>query len=244
MSKNIAYLRVSTDKQVDGSGFDRQSQACQAQAARDGAELSATWFEPGASGCLEIDQRVAFARLLKHHETEPIGAIYVECIDRLARDVLVCESSLRLLKERGIRCICSTTGMELTADESADPTRKLLRQLLAVVAEFNKNWQVYRMREGRKAKRLKTGRCEGTKPYGHYAHERLGQARLRELYDQRQLPGGRRYWTWLRIASTLNAEGFTNRAGKPFGPGSVHKMCRQFSAKPAAEGGRLFPVGT
>lgn len=230
MRQSVAYLRVSTEKQVDGSGFDRQSETCALQAQRDGAELTAVWFEPGASGCLEIDERLGFARLLKHHETEPVDTIYVECIDRLARDVLVCESSLNLLKERGIRCVCATTGMELTSDETNDPTRKMLRQLLAVFAEFNKNLLVYRMREGRKAKRLKSGRCEGTKPYGYYEHERLGQARLKELYEQRCASRWPHKLTWHKIAVQMNVEGYRNRAGKPFGVGSVQKICKQFKA--------------
>ncbi len=127
-------------------------------------------------------------------------------------------------------CVCATTGMELTSDETNDPTRKMLRQLLAVFAEFNKNLLVYRMREGRKAKRLKSGRCEGTKPYGYYEHERLGQARLKELYEQRCASRWPHKLTWHKIAVQMNVEGYRNRAGKPFGVGSVQKICKQFKA--------------
>jgi DNA invertase Pin-like site-specific DNA recombinase len=52
-----------------------------------------------------------------------------------------------------------------------DPTRKLMRQFMGAIAEYDKSQIVLKLRGARMRKRAKEGRSEGRKPYGFYEGE-------------------------------------------------------------------------
>jgi DNA invertase Pin-like site-specific DNA recombinase len=98
--------------------------------------------------------------LLQHIERG--DAIVVEKLDRLARELMVQELLLRECRTRGIAVYAADQGLINLAADDIDPTRKLIRQVLGAVAEWEKSALVKKLY----AARQRTGRWGGTKIYG------------------------------------------------------------------------------
>ena len=76
--------------------------------------------------------------------------------------------------------ILTTDGVDLT--EHDDPTRRLIRQVLGAVAEFEKRVLMLKLRAARERIKRRTGRCEGVKPFGSAPAERAVIERMRHLH--------------------------------------------------------------
>ena len=89
-----------------------------------------------------------------------------------------------------------------------DPTRKLLRQMLGAIAEYEKSMIVLKLRGARQRKKEQTGRCEGRKPFRYYPGEKSVIERMKELRAEGL--------GFDRVAARLNEEGLRTRTGKPW----------------------------
>ena len=135
--------------------------------------------------------------------------VLVERADRLARDLMVQEVIVGQFAKIGAR-ILTSDGIDLTSSDD-DPTRRLIRQVLGAIAEFEKNITVLKLRAARERKRSRGERVEGVKPYGFFPAEAAIATRMRQL--RRKPPKGRAA-SFRRVAAQLNAEGHRNRAGR------------------------------
>jgi len=82
---------------------------------------------------------------------------------------------------------------------------------------------VHKLRKAREAKKAKTGRCEGQKPYGYYPEEKETIKRMRQLY--RNKPGEERL-SCHRIAQILNKEKRPTRQGGPWQGPQVQQILK------------------
>src|SRR5664279_5132464 len=164
----FAYLRVSGKGQVDGDGFPRQLAAIEAYARANGLTLAKVFREQGISGMKELENRPALQALLAAVDSRNIPVVLVEKLDRLARDLMIQETILRDLQRRGVTLV-STMEPDLCSD---DPSRKLVRQIMGCIAEYEKSMIVAKLAGARQRMRVRTGSCEGRKPYG----ERKGES--------------------------------------------------------------------
>jgi Resolvase, N terminal domain len=119
-------------------------------------------------------------------------------------------------------CRTDADGIDLTSDDD-DPTRRLIRQVLGAVSEFEKRVIVLKLRAARERKRRRGERVEGVKPYGTLPAEQAVLERMRRL--RRKPPKGRRP-SVAQVAALLNAEGHRNRAGREWSPQMVHHVLR------------------
>ena len=94
----------------------------------------------------------------------------VEKLDRLARDLMIQETILRDLQRRSVTLV-SIREPDLCSN---DPSRKLVRQIMGCIAEYEKSMIVSKLAGARRRMRARTGVCEGRKPYG----ERKGERRV------------------------------------------------------------------
>jgi DNA invertase Pin-like site-specific DNA recombinase len=98
-----------------------------------------------------------------------------------------------------------------------DLTRKLMRQLMGAVAEYEKSQLVIKLRAARLRKKAKTGRCvEGAKPYGEYEGEAEVIERMKDLRAEGM--------GFDRIAAKLNEEGIRPRRGPRWWGLTVNKI--------------------
>ncbi len=173
------------------------------------------------SGATELADRPGLAACLDRVESNGVKMVIIERADRLARDLMVQEVTLDAFARAGVRVVTSE-GVDLTEGDD-DPTRRLVRQLLGAVAEFDKSITVLKLKAARERIRRQSGRCEGRKPYGHHPAEKAVIARIKTL---RRKPIKGRRLSFAKIAEQINAEGLTNRSGRPWTAQRVHQVIR------------------
>lgn len=202
----FAYLRVSSKGQINGHGFDRQTETVTRFAREERYEVKEC-FRDAHSGT-EAD-RPEFNRMVALMLGNGVRTVLVESLDRLARDVMVQSILLAKLAQHGITLRSCVTGDDVTADMEKDPTRKAMIQIQSVFSELEKSLLVAKLRRARAAKRQETGRCEGRKPFG----ERAGEAEvIRLMKSLRRARSGRRM-SFAKIAAELNSRSIPTRTG-------------------------------
>lgn len=218
LQQSVSYLRVSGKGQSDGDGAERQRQAITRFARSARLSLIEEFTDIGVSGTKDLSDRPGLARLLDRLESNGVKTVVIERADRLARDLMVQEVILGQFSKIGAR-ILTADGIDLTSDD--DPTRRLIRQVLGAVSQFEKNVLVLKLRAARDRKRALGERVEGAKPYGDRPAEVAVIARMRQL--RRKPPKGRPM-SMCMIAKQLNGEGHRNRAGREWSPQMVHHV--------------------
>jgi DNA invertase Pin-like site-specific DNA recombinase len=218
-----SYLRVSGKNQVEGDGFPRQRQAIERHAKANGLDLAGEYRDEGVSGTRDLDNRPGLAALLDAVEAGEVRMVLVERADRLSRDLMVGEIILDQFRRAGVAVWSAEGGVDLTVADD-DPTKRLIRQILGAVSEYDKTVLVLKLRAARERIRRQTGRCEGVKPFGHHPSEQEVIARMRQL---RRKPRGEKRLGYVRIAKILTAEGLPTRHGGPWTAATVRKILRR-----------------
>jgi putative DNA-invertase from lambdoid prophage Rac len=135
MSRVFAYCRVSTVDQttenqireIEAAGFAIQPRRAVAETI---------------SGSLQASARPAFVKLLER--LEPGDVLVVTKLDRLGRNAIDVRQTVEQLAGRGVRVHClALGGVDLTA-----PAGKMTMQVIAAVAEFERDLLVERTQAG------------------------------------------------------------------------------------------------
>lgn len=230
MISAVLYMRCSGMGQVEGDTWDRQQLACQKYAAANDIEIVAVYRDEGVSGKTELEGRSGLAACLERVESNGVKLVIVESADRLARDSMIAEVIVRQFQKAGVRVLAASGGVDLTAGDDSNPTAKLIRQILASVAEFDRCVTVLKLRAARERKKAKTGRCEGRKPMGHYPGEQETLDTILAMHGSNP-PASPSV-----IAFYLNARQIPTRHGKRWHAGTVSKILRRpFLLKSSAE---------
>lgn len=212
----IGYIRVSSKGQMEGDGPARQSDAIQKFCEAHNITLTNTFTEEGVSGTVEGMDREAFSNMVSWIERNNdgftpddcrfIGAVVVERLDRLARDLMVSEILLKELRTRGIKVFAADQGALIDmANNEGDPTRKLIRQIIGALAEWEKSQLVLKLRIARERKKRQGFRMCGEVPYGKTVTERTIIGLMKQWRAQA--------FTLDRIAQLLNDGDFRTRKG-------------------------------
>jgi DNA invertase Pin-like site-specific DNA recombinase len=216
MTKAVSYLRVSSVGQVEGDGFPRQRSAIQKFADSNDYEIVEEFRDEGVSGTMELEHRSGLAACLARVEDNGVHVVLVETSDRLARDSMVAELIIRQFQKAECKVISASGGVDLTAGDDSNPTAKLVRQILAAVAEFDRCVIVLKLRAARERLRKKNGKCEGRRKYG-------------------DKPGESEWLSWIlaqskagtppsAISRMLNENSIPARYGKRWHPATISKI--------------------
>jgi len=210
--KCFAYLRVSSNGQIDGDGFPRQRAAIKRWADANGVQI-VRWFEErGVSGKTELENRPALQDLLEALASNGVRTVVIEKLDRLARDLMVQETILAEFRKQSFELI-SVAEPDLCSD---DPSRTMVRQIFGAISQYERAMIVSKLRGARQRMRAKTGRCEGAKPFGTLDGESDTLARLLALRES-----GSNYEA---TARQLNAENVKTRSGGKWFAATVRKI--------------------
>jgi DNA invertase Pin-like site-specific DNA recombinase len=184
--KVVVYVRVSTGKQVEeGLGLVDQEHTCRAWARQHGHQVLAVFRDEGVSGTKELEHRLGLAEALAAVKDGRAGAIVVYRLDRLARDLVLQEQLLAEVWRSGE--LFSTAGGEAKLhDDPEDPSRRLIRQVLGAVSEYERAMIALRLRRGRAAKAARGGFAYGSPAFGHRA---AGRPWSRMSGSRRRSPG-------------------------------------------------------
>ena len=219
MENAYGYLRVSSQGQLEGDGPERQRQKIVAFCKAHGIEIKG-WYRESETGTRQ--DRPELARLMVDLEQNghEVRMVVIERLDRLARDLMVQEAIIRDFKKMGVQLVSVDEGRDLAGD---DPTRKLVRQVLGAIAEYEKTMLVLKLKAARDRKRRKTGKCEGRKRYGEESSEERRVIRRIKLM-RRTRRGGYKGLTYQAIADQLNEEGLVTQQGKRWSAQLVHHV--------------------
>lgn len=220
--KAFSYLRVSGKGQLEGDGFDRQRDKIKKWAKANGHVIAREFREEGISGATEAANRPALTAMIAAAIEDGVKVIAVERADRLSRDLIVSELLLRDWQAIGIQAFDAESNTDITAGDSSNPTAKMIRQILAVMAEFDKCSIVLKMKIAKDKIRAETGRCEGVKPFGTFPGEQEIIDRMRQL--RRKPIGKPKRMSFAKIAAALQADGLPTRTGKPWAASSVRDI--------------------
>ena len=106
----------------------------------------------------------------------------------------------------------------------------MIRQIIGVVAEFERDNIVMRLKSARQKIREQRGRCGGNVPYGQHPVDAAAIAAVRRLSKKR------RGASLAQIAATLDAAGVRTRSGRGWSRASVHMILKRFG-RDVAKGG-------
>lgn len=221
------YCRVSTKEQVEGFGLDVQ----RARLLVHGVQRSRIFEDEGVSGALM--DRPALGDAI--NALEPGDTLVVPRLDRLARDLITQELLLRAIRLKGADVVSCVEGENAyLAEDAGDPSRKLIRQILGAVAEYERSMISLRTQAGRRAKKAAGGYAGGQPPYGWRGE---GGVLVEVPSEQKTLQAITTILPMYRgaeglvhhqgIANWLQARtqyAFTRRNGKPWTRQSVRKV--------------------
>jgi site-specific DNA recombinase len=219
---------VSTDAQEARGTIGSQLEALRARVAADGDELVGEYIDDGVSGA-RLD-RPGLDALRDAAEAGRIEALWCLTPDRLSRSyayqVLITDE----LARHGV-----TIRYLDAPDLASDPQARLLTQVQAVIAEYERAKITERSRRG-KLFRARAGEAVCWRaPYGYLRVPRTGQrlahliineeqaAVVRTIFDD-YVAGGR---SIRQITCRLNDEGIPSAAGGRWSTGTVGRMLRR-----------------
>lgn len=226
--KLIAYLRVSTRGQKDAYGLDSQRQKIARWATVEGHRIVA-WEQDVITGTAEFKDRAGWATAewrVKHGEAE---GIVVARLDRLSRDAIVQEMFVRNAGNHGIK-VLSTENDETTLLQ-ADPkdvTRKLVRTIMAALAEYDRGMIVARLEAGRQAKARAGGYAHGALPYGYRSQggKLVAVPIEQEALEKMEALAAQGVPT-REIANMLTAEGYPTKRGGAWSSPTVSRILKR-----------------
>lgn len=225
--KVVAYLRVSTDKQAEeGLGLEIQADAIKTWAKANSVRVVDTFADEGVSGSNGLDSREALPEALDALRSAAADGVVVYRLDRLARDLIIQETLLAEVKRLGGE-VFSTSAAEAgyLTDDPDDPSRKLIRQVLGAVAEYERSMIALRLRSGRKRKAKDGGYAYGAPPFGFRVEDGElvpDEGEQETLNRARELQAGG--VSIREIATTLNEEGLRTKRGARWHPTTVARV--------------------
>lgn len=228
MKKAVGYLRVSGESQVDGDGFKRQENAIRAYAKTNRIDLIEIFREEAVSGTTDGDNRPAFKNMVGTAMVEEVRTVLIEDVSRFTRDADLLSKLTRTLHDLGIALVDTRDGRDIAAamaNGSENPHAKMRVQLDGVLAEFDKNVIVKRLREARARLRASGGKCEGPK---HMKATEQGLELIAMVKKLRRKPRKAKRLTYPQVAERLNNDGVPPFRGKAWTANMVQKIMKTY----------------
>ncbi len=135
MSRVFAYCRVSTiDQTTQNQGLEIKAAGFAIQAHR--------LIEESISGSVAAKERPGFIKLIERLEASDV--LVVTKLDRLGRNAMDVRATVEQLASLGVRVHClALGGVDLTS-----PAGKMTMQVIAAVAEFERDLLIERTQSG------------------------------------------------------------------------------------------------
>ena len=201
-TKAFSYLRVSGKGQIAGDGFPRQRESINNYCLHNDIEIEREFVEKGVSGTKDAFDRIALTELFVALKANGVKLVLVETATRLARDLMISEILLGEFRKIGVKVFSTEDETDLTVEDD-DPTKKLVRQILGAVSEWDKSIVVQKLRAARMRIKISKGKCEGRKSYPNTPSE--------QIIVQQMLAFKKVGYTMTEIAKRLNLQGIKPR---------------------------------
>lgn len=225
--KLVALVRVSTKSQaLEGYGLDVQEDRIRAWAKRNHHRIVAVVREEGVSGA--APDRAGVAEALRYLAEDRADGIVVASLDRLSRVMIAQEQLLAEVQTLGgeLHSTIATEDANLT-DDPDDPLRKLVRQIVGSIHEYERSMVRIRLQAGYDRKAAAGGYMGGRPPYGWAAiGKALRPVEAEQVQRRRIKEWHRQGWSTQKIADKLNDEGIPTKAGAKWTRVPVNRVIR------------------
>ena len=166
----LIYMRTSTLTNKDGDSVHRQKSSILKWVKSNGYSVKGEYWDI-ESGKMDTMVRPEFLNMISDSERMGIKVLVFSDQSRLSRDIIVQESTYRLLSSRGYSLVSSENPNSFLEDT---PTSNLIRQIMGSFCEFDRSSTVHKLKVSRIRKREsnykkgivtrnRTGKCEGSK---------------------------------------------------------------------------------
>ena len=156
-TRGLAYIRVSTQEQVEGTSLESQRERLTKWAELNDKPTPIFFSDEGISGALE--DRPGLNDLLSTMRAGDI--VLVTAIDRIARSSLVFQKIMEKTKAAGATFVSLREGFDTTT-----PSGKFGVDLMASFAEMERSMIAERTNEGRRKRHAEGKWAAGKTPYG------------------------------------------------------------------------------
>lgn len=203
--QNVAYLRVSTDAQIEKYGLDVQKQKILDYCDKKGVVIDNWYIDGGYTG--SNINRPEIQNLLEDSQKGLIDTVYIYKLDRMSRDVIDTLTILyRILPEYGVKIVSMTE--ELKFD---NPMDKVMVGVNAIMGQYEREIIYMRTRAGM-LERVKKGLWPGggNLPSGYYYDRNDGILHIDEKKAEKVREAYRLYlegYSCDRIAVMLGFKG-------------------------------------
>lgn len=165
MKRAVAYVRVSSEEQVNNASLDTQTQACREHCERNGIVLDKVFREEGKSA--KTTDRPALKQMLTYCRRRKGGISYLLVYDlkRFSRDLVGHFAIRGHLRQMGI-------GLRSVTEAMVDETKEgqVMEAIVAAMAEYDNRARAERVSAGMKAA-LERGRWPFPPPLGYQKEE-------------------------------------------------------------------------
>ena len=166
----LIYMRTSSMTNSKGDSVKRQKSSIMKWVNSNGFSVKGEYWDI-ESGKMDTFDRPEFMNMISDSEILGIKVLVFSDQSRLSRDIIVQESTYRLLSSRGYSLISSENPNSFLEDT---PTSNLIRQIMGSFCEFDRSSTVSKLKVSRIRKkesnrdkgivtRSRTGKCEGRK---------------------------------------------------------------------------------
>jgi site-specific DNA recombinase len=213
------YARISSDREADGTGVERQKEDCARLAERKGWQVAQEYVDNDLSAW-SGKRRPEYERMLADLEAGTINGLLVYDLDRLHRQPSELEAFIDLCGRLGLTNVASVSGdIDLTTAEGQFQAR-----ILGAVAKKESDDKSRRIRR-KHLEIAAEGRVSGggSRPYGYEPDKltiRPAEAAVVEECAQRLLAGE----PVRSIAKDLNEREIPTATGGQWSPQSLRRM--------------------
>jgi len=145
----LIYMRTSTLTNKDGDSVHRQKSSINKWVKSNGYTVKGEYWDI-ESGKMDTFERPEFMNMISDSERLGIKILVFSDQSRLSRDIIVQESTYRLLSSRGYSLISSENPNSFLEDT---PTSNLIRQIMGSFCEFDRSSTVSKLKVSRIRKR-------------------------------------------------------------------------------------------
>jgi len=221
MKQAIGYIRVSTEQQAnEGVSLEAQKTKIAAWCITNGYDLVQVYTDAGISG-KSMDKRPGLQDALKSLSKDM--ALVTYSLSRLARSTKDAISIGETVAKKKADMVSLSERIDTTTAAG-----KMMFQMLAVLAEFERNLVAERTTNALQHKKA-TGQkyCNQT-PYGFQAIEgRLVEVK-KEAKVVAEIQAARSSGNTLQsIADKLNGRGIPTKTGKQWAPATIHLLLKR-----------------
>ena len=227
MKQAIGYIRVSTEQQAnEGVSLEAQKAKIATWCVTNGYELVNVFVDAGISG-KSMDKRPGLQDAMK--SLKKGMALVSYSLSRLARSTKDALSIGETVAKRKADMVSLSEQIDTTTAAG-----KMMFQMLAVLAEFERNLVAERTTNALQHKKATNQKYTNITPYGFEAIEgRLVQVQA-EAAIVAEIQAARASGNTLQsIADTLNGRGIPTKTGKQWQPATIHLLMKRTSLVPA-----------